>query len=206
MGFVKKEEVNIITGALSMDQRTAKSIMTHIDNVFMLPHNAMLDFETTNEIIAHGYTRIPIFKEDRRQITSVLNVKDLAFVDPKDKLPISTICNFYNRPFIYTASSVTLRALFERFRKGGLSHFNMKNMNDLSLKMYFPGATHLGIIYEENGEETNKEIDYRTVIGIVTMEDVIEEILQEEIVDETDIISEKYTSAYFNIKSIKQCL
>uniref|UniRef100_A0A5K3FJA1 CBS domain-containing protein n=1 Tax=Mesocestoides corti TaxID=53468 RepID=A0A5K3FJA1_MESCO len=152
-----------------MDQRTAKNIMTPIDNVYMLPHNALLDFETTNEIIAHGYTRIPIYKEDRRRITSVLNVKDLAFVDPKDKIPVSTICNFYNRPFIYVTPNTTLRALFEKFRKE---------------------STHLAVIFDESKRDQEAELDYRTAIGLVTMEDVIEEILQEEIFDETDIIND----------------
>lgn len=104
-----------------MDRSTAKSIMTPIDNVYMLQFNAHLDFETTNEIIAHGFTRIPVYKDDRKNITSVLNVKDLAFVDPKEKLPVSTICNFYNRPFIYVGANTTLRLLFDMFRKGNLT-------------------------------------------------------------------------------------
>lgn len=101
-----------------MDQRTAKGIMTPIEHVFMLPDTALLDFETLNEIMANGFTRIPIYKDDRRNVTSVLNVKDLAFADPKEKLPVSTICNYYNRPFIYVAGNTNLKTLFDKFRKG----------------------------------------------------------------------------------------
>ncbi|VDK23226.1 unnamed protein product [Taenia asiatica] len=163
LGFVHKDELNIITGALNMDQRKAKSIMTPIGNVYMLPYNALLDYETTNDIISHGFTRIPIYKDDRRNITSVLNVKDLAFVDPKEKLSVSTICNFYNRPFMRVGAGTTLKSLFDMFRKE---------------------STHFAVVYEEEGSE------HQMVVGIVTMEDVIEEILQEEIFDETDIIND----------------
>ncbi|KAM7539762.1 hypothetical protein Aperf_G00000027297 [Anoplocephala perfoliata] len=162
LGYVHKDEMNIITGALNLDQRTAKGIMTPIEQVFMLPDSALLDFETLNEIMTSGFTRIPIYKNDRRNVTSVLNVKDLAFTDPKEKLPVSTICNFYNRPFIYVAGNTNLKALFDKFRKESI---------------------HLAVVYEEHDPEQRK------IIGIVTMEDVIEEIIQDEIYDETDVIN-----------------
>ncbi|VDL89440.1 unnamed protein product [Schistocephalus solidus] len=104
--------------ALSMNHRTVKEIMTPIDDVYMLSSKAVLDFETTNDIIAHGFTRIPIFENDRRRVKSVLNVKDLAFVDPNDKIPVSTICNFYKRTFITVPASKTLTEIFDEFRKG----------------------------------------------------------------------------------------
>ncbi|VDK74583.1 unnamed protein product [Dibothriocephalus latus] len=168
LGFVDKDEVNIITGALSMNHRTVKEIMTPIDDVYMLSSKAILDFETTNDIIAHGFTRIPIFENDRRRVKSVLNVKDLAFVDPNDKIPVSTICNFYKRTFITVPASKTLTDIFEEFRKGN---------------------THLALVYADS-PKSDTNANFNRLIGIVTMEDVIEEIMQEEIMDETDIFSE----------------
>uniref|UniRef100_A0A0X3NZF4 Metal transporter CNNM4 n=4 Tax=Schistocephalus solidus TaxID=70667 RepID=A0A0X3NZF4_SCHSO len=168
LGFVDKDEVNIITGALSMNHRTVKEIMTPIDDVYMLSSKAVLDFETTNDIIAHGFTRIPIFENDRRRVKSVLNVKDLAFVDPNDKIPVSTICNFYKRTFITVPASKTLTDIFDEFRKGN---------------------THLALVYADS-PKSDLNANSNRLIGIVTMEDVIEEIMQEEIVDETDIFTD----------------
>ncbi len=67
------------------------------------------------------------------------------------------------------------------------------------------GATHLAVIFEESVDHQSAEVEYRTVIGIVTMEDVIEEILQEEIVDETDVISKFHMCQAFNITRIHSC-
>ena len=51
-----------------------------------------------------------------------------------------------------------------------------------------PGAIHMAIVHEVNdgGDTTDPHYD---VMGVITMEDVIEEIIKSEIVDETDVIS-----------------
>lgn len=49
-----KDEVNIISGVLEMRKKTVGDIMTHIDDAYMLPITAILDFETISEIMNSG--------------------------------------------------------------------------------------------------------------------------------------------------------
>jgi metal transporter CNNM len=49
-----KDEVNIISGVLEMRKKTVGDIMTPIDDAYMLPITAILDFETISEIMNSG--------------------------------------------------------------------------------------------------------------------------------------------------------
>merc|ERR1712203_1004241 len=53
------------------------------------------------------------------------------------------------------------------------------------LTVFKKGGTHMGLVREVSTEDaTNPRFE---VVGVLTLEDVVEEILQDEIVDETDV-------------------
>lgn len=45
--------------------KTVEDILTPLKDCFMLPSLAMLDFSTMSEIMQSGYTRVPIYEEER---------------------------------------------------------------------------------------------------------------------------------------------
>lgn len=51
----------------------------------------------------------------------------------------------------------------------------------------FTGQSHIAIVQKVNTEGEGDP--FYEVVGVVTLEDVIEEIIQSEIVDETDVVS-----------------
>ncbi|CAN7990639.1 unnamed protein product [Ixodes hexagonus] len=162
---LENEEVNIISGALELKKKTANMAMTRMDDVFMLPVTAVLDFETVSQIIGQGYTRIPVFEGERNNIVGLLNIKDLAFVDPEDEIPLRTLCEFYNHPVTFVFEDETLDNLLNEFKKG---------------------QSHMAFVRRVNTEGDGDP--FYELTGLVTLEDVIEEILQSEIIDETDIL------------------
>ena len=115
---IKHEELNIIEGALQLTQKSAKDVMTSIDDVYMVDYDATLDFETMSDIMHTGYTRVPVFEENRLNIVALLNIKDLAFVDPDDKIPLKTVCKFYNHPITFVFEDTRLDQLLDEFKKG----------------------------------------------------------------------------------------
>ncbi|KAJ8400069.1 hypothetical protein AAFF_G00401080 [Aldrovandia affinis] len=162
-----KEELNIIQGALELRTKNVEDVMTQLCNCFMIHVDAVLDFNTMSEIMQSGYTRIPVYDEERSNIVDVLYVKDLAFVDPDDCTTLKTITKFYNHPVHFVFHDTKLDAMLEEFKKG---------------------KSHLAIVQKVNNEGEGDP--FYEVLGLVTLEDVIEEIIKSEILDESDLYTD----------------
>ncbi|XP_064163840.1 metal transporter CNNM4 isoform X1 [Anguilla rostrata] len=162
-----KEELNIIQGALELRTKTVEDVMTPLSNCFMIHIDAILDFNTMSEIMQSGYTRIPVYDEERSNIVDILYVKDLAFVDPDDCTTLKTITKFYNHPVHFVFHDTKLDAMLEEFKKG---------------------KSHLAIVQKVNNEGEGDP--FYEVLGLVTLEDVIEEIIKSEILDESDLYTD----------------
>lgn len=115
---LENDEINIISGALELQKKTVFDVMTKIEDVYMLEDNAVLDFETVSEIMKKGYTRIPVYDGDKSNICGLLNIKDLALVDPDDKTPLKTVLKFYNHPLVWVFDDQKLGAMLQDFRQG----------------------------------------------------------------------------------------
>ncbi|XP_022523027.2 metal transporter CNNM4 [Astyanax mexicanus] len=165
-----KEELNMIQGALELRTKTVEDVMTPLSNCFMIHSDAVLDFNTMSEIMESGYTRIPVFEDDRTNIVDVLFVKDLAFVDPDDCTTLKTITKFYNHPVHFVFHDTKLDSMLEEFKKG---------------------KSHLAIVQKVNNEGDGDP--FYEVLGLVTLEDVIEEIIKSEILDESDLYTDNRT-------------
>ncbi|XP_060916689.1 metal transporter CNNM4 [Labrus mixtus] len=162
-----KEELNMIQGALELRTKTVEDVMTPIGNCFMIQADAVLDFNTMSEIMESGYTRIPVYDDERSNIVDILYVKDLAFVDPDDCTTLKTITKFYNHPVHFVFHDTKLDAMLEEFKKG---------------------KSHLAIVQKVNNEGEGDP--FYEVLGLVTLEDVIEEIIKSEILDESDLYTD----------------
>nr|XP_057947679.1 metal transporter CNNM2 isoform X1 [Doryrhamphus excisus] len=176
-----KEELNIIQGALELRTKTVEVVMTPLRDCFMIPGDATLDFNTMSEIMESGYTRIPVFEGERSNIVDLLFVKDLAFVDPDDCTPLKTITKFYSHPLHFVFNDTKLDAMLEEFKKG---------------------KSHLAIVQRVNNEGEGDP--FYEVLGIVTLEDIIEEIIKSEILDETDLYTDNKTKKKITHRERKQ--
>ncbi|XP_039658212.1 metal transporter CNNM4 isoform X1 [Perca fluviatilis] len=162
-----KEELNMIQGALELRTKTVEDVMTPVSNCFMIHSDTVLDFNTMSEIMESGYTRIPVYEQERSNIVDILYVKDLAFVDPDDCTTLKTITKFYNHPVHFVFHDTKLDSMLEEFKKG---------------------KSHLAIVQKVNNEGEGDP--FYEVLGLVTLEDVIEEIIKSEILDESDLYTD----------------
>ncbi|XP_019851308.1 PREDICTED: DUF21 domain-containing protein At4g14230-like [Amphimedon queenslandica] len=152
------DEILIVKGALDMRDKTVKDAMTPLESVFMLHVDDKIGQANMEKIIATGHSRIPIYKDGRTDIVGLILVKKLIILDPDDNVPIKEVIGAMTPP----PSCSTTTPLYD------------------ILNQFQTGRSHLYLVYNE--EEPDSEL-----VGIITLEDVIEELIGEEIVDETDL-------------------
>lgn len=75
-----------------------------------------------------GYSRIPVYQNERMNIVNVLYIKDLAFLDPDDNTPLKTLTKFYQNPCNFVFEDTTLDIMFKQFKEGSHSTINLLQM------------------------------------------------------------------------------
>ena len=118
-----------------------------------------------SEIFKSGFSRIPICgAAGKDDIVALMLVKDLIFIDPDDETPIVNFIQVFGRPVQTVWPDQLLHEVLKVFRQG---------------------KGHMAIVKEVNSSDLGRDPFYETV-GIITLEDIIGEILGEDIADETD--------------------
>jgi len=166
-----KADGQLITGALTYKDKMVGDVMTPLANAFTLPLDMMLTHEAMSTILKEGHTRIPVHENTKANIVAILFAKDLIGIGVGDGLPLADV----------------LEAFHARDR---VSKVHMDEKLNVALERCQKEHMHMLIVTEypipEEQEGSDATASVQPGIGIVTMEDFIEEILQEEIVDESD--------------------
>ncbi|ETV94734.1 hypothetical protein H310_11700 [Aphanomyces invadans] len=167
--YLHNDEVAIIHGAMDMSTKTVQMIMTPYDKVFMLDVEERLNDAVMVRILASGYSRIPVYKGHRNNVVGLLLVKRLIVLNPAEEKPLKDL--ILRRPIVISPdhSCYSILNLFQE----GRSHFALVTPQKDLVTACWKG---------------NADIDPAVVdmLGIVTIEDVLEELIMEEIVDESD--------------------
>ena len=158
-----QEEHKILKGIVTFGNTDTKEVMKPRLDVFAIDETALYD-EIMPEIINHGFSRIPVFKENIDTITGILYVKDLMpYIDDKT-LDWNTLLR---KPY-FVPENKKLDDLLNEFKE---------------MKM------HMAIVVDEYGGTS----------GLITLEDIIEEIVGEisDEFDDEDIIFSKLDDSTF---------
>ncbi|EXJ64669.1 hypothetical protein A1O7_01007 [Cladophialophora yegresii CBS 114405] len=154
---LNSDEVTIISAVLDLKDKPIGSIMTPMDDVFTLSLDDVLDEATMDEILSQGYSRIPIHHPDN----------DSNFVG----MLLVKMLITYDPEDAKPVRDFALATLPE----------TRPDTSCLDIVNFFQeGKSHMVLVSEYPGEDHG-------AIGVVTLEDVIEELIGEEIVDESDV-------------------
>ena len=162
---ITKAEGSILSGALDFSTKTVAEVMTPLENVFMLEVDQRLDYATTKLVLEQGYSRVPIFEKNPQQLVGLLLVKDLALISTESAPCIRELLPHFNRHLPRVFDDVVLGEMLKEFKAG---------------------RSHMAVVRRIMNEDGPGDPYYEN-IGVITLEDIIEEIINDEIIDETDI-------------------
>lgn len=166
------DEALIIKGALTMRDKAVGQICTPISDLFALNINEIMDRATMDLVIEKGHSRVPVYQHAKENLLGLLLIKNLIKVDPDDNLPLEQVFNEYKQPLYKVSEDLELYSVLNLFQLGKSHMFVVVRKKHSSAK--------------ESGI-TLLDLNNDDVLGVITLEDIIEELIQEEIVDETDV-------------------
>ncbi len=151
-GEIRPEEEKVIKNILSLEDKTAKDIMTPRTVIFSLSEHLTLE-EAQEKAGMLPHSRIPVYDENPEDIIGIVQRSEAlsALASDKHQLRLSDLMKSVH----FCPESIPLDKLLVEFLER---------------------RQHLFVVIDEFGG----------LAGVVTLEDVLEEILGREIVDESD--------------------
>ncbi|KAM0749153.1 DUF21-domain-containing protein [Meredithblackwellia eburnea MCA 4105] len=167
--MLNEDEVTIISAVLELGAKPVSHIMTPLSDTYTLPSDAVLDREKVDEILALGHSRIPIHVPGKNQ--DFIGMLIVKKLITYDPATAQTVGSFQLSLLPETGPDSTCLDALNYFQQG---------------------RSHILLVSSNPGVDGN-------ALGVVTLEDVIEEMIGEEIVDETDI----YVDVHNKIKVVR---
>ncbi|KAI8969290.1 hypothetical protein BDF20DRAFT_916653 [Mycotypha africana] len=151
------DEVTIIGAVLDLKSKPVSFIMTPMNDVFTLSTDDIMDAEMVDKILTAGYSRIPIHTPDNKD----------SFIG----MLLTKLLITYDPDDNMLVNQLPLSTLPE----------TGPDTSCLDILNFFQeGKSHMALVTNCPGEN-------RGALGVITLEDVIEELIGEEIIDETDV-------------------
>ncbi|CDO92833.1 unnamed protein product [Kluyveromyces dobzhanskii CBS 2104] len=151
------DEVTIISAVLDLKEKKVCKIMTPIDAVFTLSADKILDEKTVEDIFNSGFSRIPIYLPG--QPTNFIGMLLVRVLISYDPEDCLPVSHFPLATLPETAPQTSCLNILNYFQEG---------------------KSHMCVVSRDPGSSSG-------AMGLVTLEDVIEELIGEEIVDESDV-------------------
>ena len=160
-GAVKKDARDRLLGVLDLPDRVVEEIMLHRSQIEMVDADDSPK-KILQKCLKSPYTRIPIFKNNQENVVGVLHAKDLLRKTSnisstgRKKLDIDT----------FDIMKVAMKPYF----------IPETTTLDLQMRQFLKRKAHFALVVDEYGD----------LRGLITLEDIIEEIIGE-ITDEHDV-------------------
>ncbi|EME89133.1 uncharacterized protein MYCFIDRAFT_201799 [Pseudocercospora fijiensis CIRAD86] len=152
-----EDEVTIINSVLDLKDKPVGDIMTPMQDVFTMSADTVLDERMMDTILSQGYSRIPIYAPDNNR--NFIGMLLVKILITYDPEDCKRVRDFALATLPETAPHTSCLDIINFFQEG---------------------KSHMVLVSDFPGQD-------RGALGVLTLEDVIEELIGEEIIDESDV-------------------
>lgn len=152
-----EDEVTIINSVLDLKEKPVGDIMTPMQDVFTMSADTILDERMMDTILSQGYSRIPIYSPDNSR--NFIGMLLVKILITYDPEDAKRVRDFALATLPETAPYTSCLDIINFFQEG---------------------KSHMVLVSDYPGQD-------KGALGVVTLEDVIEELIGEEIIDESDV-------------------
>jgi metal transporter CNNM len=181
------EQANLMISALDFREKKVIELMIPIKNTFLIDYDEILDKFKLQLILDKGYSRIPVYSDHNvNDIVGLLRIKNLIGVDFNQNKTLRQLNIELKKPLVISPR-LSLFELLRQFREGR-SHmaFITEQVEELQEKYGIINGTNPLIRNKDNLTfKKDKSVSIK-ILGIITLEDVIEKMINLEILDEDD--------------------
>lgn len=183
-----EEQANLMISAIEIRKKSVSELIIPYSSTFAIEFEMPIGVQQISEILSKGFSRIPVYSGcNKNNLLGILRIKQLVGVDFGEPKSLKDLDLKLKKPLVILPT-LKIIDLLREFLKGK-SHIAVVTQDTEALQ------TKLGL-NRKNSVIENKSADYQSqqsweteaivIDGIITLEDVIENMINLQILDEDD--------------------